>query len=125
MRGVYLVAAELARHGFIASLTSRSARGADILATDVNCRRAFSIQVKTNAANRGFWLMGRKCKDFVSDSHIYVFVDCQGDNPELFIVPSKVVARQFWKSRSGKWDSFCRENALPYKNKWEIFSGGK
>jgi hypothetical protein len=27
MRGVYLVAAELAKHGFIASPTSRSARG--------------------------------------------------------------------------------------------------
>ena len=34
MRGVYLVAAELARHGFIASPTSRSAQAADILATD-------------------------------------------------------------------------------------------
>ena len=34
MRGVYLVAAELSRLGFIASPTSRSAIGADILATD-------------------------------------------------------------------------------------------
>ena len=32
MRGVYLVAAELSRLGFIASPTSRSAVGSDILA---------------------------------------------------------------------------------------------
>ena len=42
MRGVSVVAAELSKHGFIASPTSRSARGADILATDAECKRAFS-----------------------------------------------------------------------------------
>ena len=48
MRGVYLVAAELSKHGFIASPTSRGARAADILATDAECKRAFSVQVKPN-----------------------------------------------------------------------------
>jgi hypothetical protein len=49
MRGVYLVAAELSRLGFIASPTSRSAIGADILVTDQSCQNTFSVQVKTNA----------------------------------------------------------------------------
>jgi len=49
MRGVYLVAAELSRLGFIASPTSRSALAADILVTDQACQRAFSVQVKTNS----------------------------------------------------------------------------
>jgi hypothetical protein len=39
MRGVYLVASELARNGLITSPTSRSARGADILATTSDCNR--------------------------------------------------------------------------------------
>ena len=34
MRGVYLVAAELSKRGFIASPTSRGAQGADLLVTD-------------------------------------------------------------------------------------------
>lgn len=68
MRGVYLVAAELSRLGFIASPTSRSARGADILATDQACARAFSVQVKTNAKNAGFWLVGKHVT--VSASHV-------------------------------------------------------
>src|SRR3972149_3234533 len=57
MRGVYLVAAELSRLGFIASPTSRSAIGADILATDQSCRNTFSVQVKTNARTFNFWLL--------------------------------------------------------------------
>ncbi|MGO9215898.1 MAG: hypothetical protein ACLP9S_18715 [Syntrophales bacterium] len=43
MRGVYLVAAELSRLDFIASPTSRSAMGADILATDQKCQNTFSV----------------------------------------------------------------------------------
>jgi hypothetical protein len=39
MRGVYLVAAELTRLGFIVSPTSRSARGADLLVTDQECQK--------------------------------------------------------------------------------------
>ena len=48
MTGVYLVGAELSRRGFIASPTSRSAEGADLLVTDTECRSSFVIQVKTN-----------------------------------------------------------------------------
>jgi hypothetical protein len=49
MRGVYLVAAELTRLGFIVSPTSRSARGADLLVTDQECQKAWSVQVKTKS----------------------------------------------------------------------------
>ena len=58
MRGVFLVAAELSKRGFIVSPTSRSALGADILTTDQSCCKTFSVQVKTNAKNASFWLIG-------------------------------------------------------------------
>src|SRR3990167_2416096 len=93
MRGVYLVAAELSKLGFIASPTSRSAIGADVLVTDQKCKKAFSVQVKTNARSFGFWLIGKKARDAVSDSHIYVFVNLKnsktGENIEYFVVSSK------------------------------------
>ena len=54
MRGVYLVAAELTRLGFIVSPTSRSAIGADLLVTDQKCRNTYSVQVKTNATTFNF-----------------------------------------------------------------------
>ncbi len=46
MMGVYLTAAELTRNGLIVSITSRNARGADLLATDQFYKRTWSIQVK-------------------------------------------------------------------------------
>ena len=49
MTGVYLAAAELSHRGFIVSPTSRSARGADLLVSDQDCQKAWSVQVKTNA----------------------------------------------------------------------------
>ena len=75
MRGVYLVAAELSRLGFLAASTSRSAIGADILATDQECKRTYSVQVKTNAKTFGFWLVGAKVDATVSDTHVYVLVN--------------------------------------------------
>lgn len=123
MRGVYLVAAELSREGLIASPTSRSAIGADVLVTDHMCSRSFSVQVKTNAKTFGFWLVGTKAKEMQSPSHIYVFVNLRKKKDceviEYFVVPSCVVAK---KSKGDKWISFFREDALPFKDKWDIFS---
>jgi Holliday junction resolvase len=73
MRGVYLVASELARRGLITSPTSRSARGADILATTSDCTRAFSVEVKTTT-NQKFWLLAEHAKSITAKSHIYVLV---------------------------------------------------
>jgi hypothetical protein len=94
MRGVYLGAAELSKHGFIASPTSRSARAADILATDAECKRAFSIRVKTKTT-QAYWLLSSDYKRLISRSHVYVFVNVRKDPllPEFFVVPSSVVAR--------------------------------
>ena len=47
MLGVHLVAAEFIRRGFIVALTSREAFGADLIVTDAQCGKAWSIQVKT------------------------------------------------------------------------------
>ena len=76
MRGVFLVASELARLGLIVSPTSRSARGADILATTQDCTRTYSVEVKTVTKNR-FWQLAEHAKSFKSRSHIYVFVRIQ------------------------------------------------
>ena len=91
MLGVYLVAAELSKHGFIVSPTSRSAAGADLLVTDQKCQKAWSVQVKTNNKPANFWLVGAKAKEIASDSHMYVFVNVgKGDRAESswFRVPT-------------------------------------
>ena len=46
MLGTYLAAAELTKKGFIVSITSRNAKGADLLVTDQSCKKTWSVQVK-------------------------------------------------------------------------------
>jgi len=125
MRGVYLVAAELSRLGFIASTTSRSAIGADILATDQKCQLTYSIQVKTNATTFNFWLLNKGAEKIKSSSHLYVFVNLRSMGEiEYYIVPSLEVAdkTKVEKSRTGSiWYSFSLQNAKKYKDKWSIF----
>jgi hypothetical protein len=125
MRGVYLVAAELTRHGFIASPTSRSARGADILVTDQHCKNAFSVQVKTNASTFSFWLLSESAKGMISSSHIYVLVNLKsgGSQIEYFIIPSEVLAKKMLIAKQGNniWYSINRKDIEEYKDKWDIF----
>lgn len=127
MRGVYLVAAELSRLGFIASPTSRSAMGADILITDQSCQKTYSVQVKTNSRVFNFWLLNKKTKEHVSRSHIYALVNIRksksGEMIEYYLVPSKVIADKMiiGESKSGMWYTIDRKDIDKYKDNWSIF----
>jgi len=124
MRGVYLVAAEIAARGLIVAPTSRSAAGADLLVTDENCDRALSVQVKTNSRPANFWLVGPRARSIASKSHLYVFVNIRpaGQAHEYYVVPSKCVAE---KSKievrpSSTWYSFFRADAARFRSKWSL-----
>ena len=124
MRGVYLVAAEMAKRGFIVSPTSRSAIGADLLVTDQKCKRAYSVQVKTNSRTFNFWLIGKKAKETVSNTHIYVLVNLKntkrnGEAVEYYVVPSRQLARN--GSHRGKWPNINIDKVLRWKDKWSVF----
>ena len=125
MRGVYLAAAELARLGYIVSPTSRSAIGADLLVTDQECKRAYSVQVKTNASTINFWLLSEKSKTLVSPTHIYIFVNLRkdGETVEMYPVPSREVSKKMTISKQGKstWYSFWLKDAKRFQNKWKVF----
>lgn len=117
------MAAELSRRGLIASPTSRSAIGADILVTDQGCSCAFSVQVKTNARTFDFWLLSAKAKKIASPSYVYVFVNIRpgkaGESIEYYVVPSAVVAEKMVSGAN--WHQFKLIDAKPYKDKWDIF----
>ena len=122
MRGVYLVAAELSKLGYIASPTSRSAKAADILVTDQACKRAYSVQVKTNSSETSYWLVGADAKRTHSPTHIYVFVALRAKDPKVsfFVVPSQFVAEHTYEERfgDGVWYSFTSQDAAPFENQW-------
>ena len=128
MRGVFLVAAELTARGLMASPTSRSAFGADLLVTDQGCLKAFSVQVKTNAGHSSFWLLNKHSKRLKSPSHIYVFVNLSeaGRPPEYYVVPSRIVAQRMCieRRRGSTWYSFDLSRAVKYRDKWNVFGAG-
>ena len=126
MQGVYLVAAELTGKGLIVSVTSRNARGADLLVTDQGCQRAWSVQVKASRQNRSFWLVGEPAKNIKSPTHVYVFVNLKGkERPTYYVVPSDVVAANAKEEKSKKsgvpFYYLNRSDAEPYLEKWDFF----
>jgi len=126
MQGVYLVAAELTRLGFIVSLTSRNARGADLFATDQSYKRTWSIQVKTSWKRVSSWPLGKHYKKEGSKSHIYVFVNLRGvEKPDYYVVPSLKVAK---KGRTvqrpkGAWHGFKKAGLK--LNNWSAFGAAQ
>jgi hypothetical protein len=127
MRGVYLVASMLAKHGLIASPTSRSAAGADILVTDGTFSSAWSIEVKTNNSSANFWLLGKNPTVPVSNSHVYVFVSIKsskktGETVEYYVVPSRIVAKRM-RPPDPSWTtaSIYRDKMLEYLDNWSVF----
>ena len=128
MIGVYLVAAELSKQGFIVSPTSRSAAGADLLVTDQACKKAWSVQVKTNSGRANFWLVGASAKKIRSESHMYVFVnDARGNKPEFLVAQSAHVAEKTIHEKSKKsstgsefWSFMLRDRQTENEG-WQLF----
>jgi hypothetical protein len=121
-RGMYLAAAELCRCGFNVTPTSRNMAGADLLITDDRCRNTWSIQIKvtdqTKKRRRG-WLIGRHAERTANNTHAYVFVMINREEPaDFYVVPSSVVARK--KSGAASMPEFRLEDARRYKSNWAM-----
>jgi hypothetical protein len=102
--GEYFVAAELSRRGYIASITMRNSPGIDILATNLNAKRAVTIQCKTSRSSSKGWILSDKAEGFAPRNHFYVFVrlGAATDRPAYHIVPGKVVAK-YVATRHSAW----------------------
>ena len=125
MQGVYLVAAELSKRGLVVSTTSRGARGADLLATDPDCRKALSVQVKTNARSFGFFLVGQHAAGIRSDSHIFVLVNLRPKEIEYFIIPSLKLSDlvRTTKAKTGsQWWFIKRDEISDCRDDWSCFN---
>jgi len=123
MQGVYLVAAQLVKRGYVASVTSRNTAGADILVTDRECQRAYAVQVKTNKKTFDFWLAGNVKN--VSPCYIYVLVNIRngknGEQVEYYVVPSRFAAEHLQCDAKGNWPSICLKDVKQYKDDWSVF----
>ena len=136
--GEYLVAGELTRRGYIASISLRNSRGIDIIASSSEGTKSISIQVKTNSSGNNRWMLNKKSEEFYSDNHFYIFVilNQPHERPNYYIVPSTLVSSTIkrehaeWlkgKSRNGKPrnDTSIRQFADKgdrYLEKWELLT---
>jgi uncharacterized membrane protein len=92
--GEYYVAAELSRRGYLAAITLRNSDGVDILASNSNGERTFSIQVKTTQ-NKRKWILTKKVENDKTGNKFYVFVNIPNELnslPEYYIVRAKDLA---------------------------------
>ncbi len=137
--GEYLVAGELSKRGYIASITLRNTRGIDILVSNRNATKSVGIQVKsTKYSNTRSWMLNEKAEKYFADNLFYVFVNLKEGNqrPDFFIVPSKIVA-QYCKKNHTNWlkmpnrkggkhkDTSMRkffDGKEKYLEKWEILN---
>ncbi|HET6201612.1 MAG TPA: hypothetical protein VFI25_02285 [Planctomycetota bacterium] len=89
--GEHFVAAELARRGFLVTLTRGNAPGVDVLAYRPGTRRTVALQVKATV-RLGGWIMTPKDEgEPRSDAFVFVFLPEHGP-PEYSVVPSREVA---------------------------------
>lgn len=133
--GQYFVAAELAKMGHIALITMQNTENVDILVSNAAGTRTVNIQVKTQSANGHSWPLNEKAERTHSPSFFYVFValGSEGERPEYFIVPSKVVAEAVsknhteWLAQPGRNGQPHKDNPVrkfddyqPYREQWSI-----
>ena len=126
MTGVYLVAAELSKRGYVATPTSRSAQAVDLLVADSDGQRSYAVQVKTNAVTFSFWLVGARAQQLRSRTLVYALVNLRKTGAEFYLVPSRIVARKTIvskpsKTRKSVWYSVYREHVQRYRDNWAIF----
>jgi hypothetical protein len=121
----YAVASEISARGFLVALTFGNAPKADILASSVDQRQVFTVQVKGNAAGgaRGFWLLGAHQPD-AAPHHFYVFVDLgpAGTRPAFWVAPSKVVRAEAYvdRGKNGTWATFEWDTNPTWAERWDI-----
>lgn len=94
MRGVHLVAAELALHGFAPVVTMRNTAFADVLAQPLAFEGdPVSISVKYNAGRSGtFFLLGKKPIPKSGRSFFVLVLEAKDKPRRYWVVPAKTLA---------------------------------
>lgn len=134
MAGVFWVASELSRRGWVSMPTVRNQKGVDIIATSSNREgesRFVEIQVKaTQKAGARFWMLGAQNREDIPNraSLFFVFVRPESKEPfarfEAFVVPSSKVSAEAQQQENKKWPFSWYPKDDAYKGSWNCISTG-
>lgn len=97
--GEYFAAAEISRRGYLAAITLRNSDGVDILVSNIEGDKLFSIQVKTTQ-NKKKWILNKKVENEKYENKYFAFVNMPENlnmQPEYFIIKSNILAENIFK----------------------------
>ena len=114
--GEYYVAYALERYGFTAAMPMANTKNFDILAINRETNKQIAVQVKTTAKNTRTWPLSSKSETLKGENIFYFFVLLHDDkDPDLYIVPSKVVADTIYKNHH-EWLKTPGKNGRQHKD---------
>ena len=107
--GEHLVLSRLLSRGFLAAQAPRGTRKVDILVNYLDGGEPCLIQVKARSGGGDIgWHMAEKHESITDPDIFYCFVDFGSMQPEVYVIPSSVVANviradhEIWLSTPGK-----------------------
>jgi len=139
--GVHFVAAKLSFLGFHSVPTTRNVPGPDLLVSNLSGSKGLAVQVKTTGdgirtRGRGDnkqrhhyeWEIGWSSAKAKNSNLFFALVDLRNfkELPDVFIVPSNVIAKYFKGGDPKVWIRARYHPLLkeiePYKNKWSLLT---
>ena len=118
--GEYLVAAELSRRGYVASITLRSTRGIDILVSNADATRSVGIQVKTNQHSSRSWVLTdkieRPVRGELAENLYFVFVCLNGLGAPSFHIASRKEVARFCREGHERWLAMPGRKGRPHRD---------
>ena len=123
--GVYFVAGELSRAGYIALATNGNTKGPDIVVSNHKFSKTVNIEVKTRKGKQRIWPIN-KPKKYGKMFYVFVALGRNKERPEYYVVPYDYVCDRYevWQSRNkskNRWPfnfTFKKGDAEKYKDKW-------
>jgi len=125
MAGVYYVAAELSRLGYISSVTTRNAKAAGIVAMNDKTSMTVAIQVKTCdvSTSDSYWLLSKGDRQKKPINFVYVFVKLHKDKAhDFYVAPAQFVMNNLQKDKvktGSEWYYITKDRIIPFKQKWD------
>lgn len=124
--GVYFVAGELSRLGYISLTTTGNTRGPDIVVSNQDFSKTVNIQVKTRKEKQRIWPVN-KPKKYGKMFYTFVTLGRNKERPEYYVVPYDYVFGRYeeWQSKDKRKKGFNAFNftfkkgdAEKYRDKW-------
>jgi hypothetical protein len=116
--GEFLVAGEISKRGWIATLTAKNTPDVDVLAAQPEGDSYARIQVKTRTPAYKYAFRVAKVR-LTGERDFFVFVDLGGvdERPRYYVVPAAEVARLI------KSEQVRTNDLAEYEDRWDLLDG--